>query len=343
MANQARLLLTLLLLITAGCAGDAFRTGAVDDPEADFTEGAPSDDGPAYDVTGGKADLGYTRPTDLPELVAPEVRVSLDGFTTHIFDRATGFSAVYEVGLGRIGSSGKSHTPIGHYTTGANPGNGWWNIDARWSPSYYMGLPFLRISKANRDGNYTYGFHGPVTDDLQVGYVSGGCVRMHPDDIVDLYWLLRAHPGAPIAIQQEVELDAEGEEVEPGRPAALFDPGVAIAYGESLGPRVEGFVGDVCETNADCGDFADGEGSFCHPAGFCTLACAGACPDQDGKAPTFCVSDAATEGGVCVPVANDVNGACVTVPGTVPEATARHVGDSGASSTTRSVCLPTEA
>jgi hypothetical protein len=328
-----------LLLLLAGCAVDTARGPLPDDPELGFDEGAPSDDGPAFDAMGGKADLGYTRPTDLPELVAPEVRISLEGFTTHLFDRATGFSAVYEVGLGRLGSSGFSHTPVGHYATGGDPTNAWWNIDARWSPEYYMGLPFVRITKTNRDGNYTYGLHGPITDPLQVGYVSGGCVRMQPDDIIELYWILKEHPGSPVSIQQEIEFDAEGEPVEAGRTAALFDPDAEITYGESLGPRVTGFTGDTCETDDECGDFYGGEGSFCHPAGFCTQPCAGSCADLDGKAPTFCARDS-DDSGICVPVANDVNGDCAVVPGTAPEAVSRYVGDSGASAATRMVCSP---
>ncbi len=332
------LLIAIPSFVTA-CAGDPYRLPIADDPEAGFTEGAPMDETP-YDATGGKVDeLGYTLPTDLPELEAPEVRVSIDGLTTHVFDRATGFSAVYEVGLGRLGSSGRSYTPIGHFTTAADSSNTWWNMKARWYPEYYMGLPFLRFSKTNSDGAYTYGLHGPVTDPLQVGYVSGGCIRMHPDDIVELYWLLAAHPGAPISIQQEVELDADGEPVQPGEPAALFDVGDEIPYGASLGPRSTGFVGDPCATDEECGDFAGGEEAYCHDAGFCTLPCAGACPDLRGKAPTFCVPEGV--GGACVVMANDVNGACISVPGTAPEDVWRYVGDSGASVASREACVPT--
>jgi hypothetical protein len=339
MSIRLHLIFLIASIALTACAGDPLRLPGEEDPEAGFTGGAPFDE-EVHDVSGGKADLGYTRPTDLPELEAPEVRVSIDGLTAHVFDRATGFSAVYEVGLGRLGSSGRSFTPIGHFTTAADSSNAWWNIDARWYPEYYMGLPFLRFSKTNGDGAYTYGMHGPVTDPLRVGYVSGGCVRMHPDDIVELYWLLKAHPGSPISIQQEVELDADGEPVTPGEPAALFEVGQQIPYGASLGHRTTGFVGDPCASDDECGDFDGGDDAYCHPAGFCTLPCAGACPDLTGKAPTFCAADPDSSGGVCVSTATDVNGACVSVPGTAPETVSRYVGDSGSASATREVCQP---
>ncbi|RLB52838.1 MAG: hypothetical protein DRJ42_13700 [Deltaproteobacteria bacterium] len=342
MRRQHFTLLLIALLVTLNaCAAPTAPAFEGDDPEAGLEGGAPFDDA-EFDVTGGKADYGYTRPRDLPELVNPEVRVSIDGLTTHLFDRATGFSRVYEVGLGRLGSNGRSYTPIGHFTSSAAGGASWWNIDARWSPAYYEGLPFLRISKRNRDGNYTYGFHGKVTNTLRVGYVSGGCVRMHPADIVEFYWLLKSHPGTHISIQQEVELDAAGEPVVFGSDAALYGPDQAIEYGPSVGPAPTGFVGDPCEADDECGGYAEASGSYCHPAGFCTERCAGTCTDRVGRAPTFCVADTASEGGVCTPVANEVTASCATVPGTAPEAAPRYIGDSGASQATRTACVPVE-
>ena len=61
----------------------------------------------------GKSDAPrYSAPTDLPMLVAPEIIVSLDGLTVHIFDRATGFQAVYPAGVGTKNSRGISITRI---------------------------------------------------------------------------------------------------------------------------------------------------------------------------------------------------------------------------------------
>src|SRR5688572_13921545 len=72
------------------------------------------------------------------------------------------------------------------------------------------------------------------------------------------------------------------------------------------------FVGDACATDADCAFTAGGKAGSCHPAGFCTIACAGSCPDLSGKAPTFCIGDdrSATPAGICAskPVAQ--NGQC---------------------------------
>jgi len=329
-------------LTLSACAAPTVPAFEGDDPEAGLEGGAPFDDA-EFDATMGKADYGYTRPGARQiDLVNPEVRVSIDGLTTHIFDRATGFSRVYEVGLGRLNSDGRSHTPLGHFTTGASGGTSWWNIDARWWPAYYEGHPFLRFSKRNRDGNYTYGFHGKVTNTLRVGYVSGGCVRMHPGDIVEFYWLLKAHPGAPISIQQELELDAAGEPVAVGTDAALYEPGQAIEYGASIGPAPTGFIGDPCEVDDECGGYAEASGSYCHPAGFCTEDCAGTCTDLVGRAPTFCVPDTASGGGVCAPIANEVTASCATVPGTAPERVRRFIGDSGASPSRVLACVPVE-
>lgn len=342
MRHHSTTVLLIAVLATAGaCSAPTETPSLAEDPEAGFEGGAAFDDA-EFDATGGKADYGYSRPRDLPEVVDPEIRVSIDGLTAHLFDRATGFSRVYEVGLGRIGSSGLSHTPIGHFTTSGAGGTSWWNIDARWSPAYYEGLPFLRFSKRNRDGNYTYGFHGKVTDTLQVGYVSGGCVRMHPADIVELYWLIKTHPGTHIAIQQEVELDADGEPVEFGAEAALYGADDVVSYGDSVGPAPTGFIGDGCESDDECGGYADADGSYCHAAGFCTEPCEGYCTDRVGSAPTFCVADTAGEGGVCTPLANEVNGFCATVPGTVPENISRFVGESSASAATRKACVAAE-
>lgn len=283
---------------------------------------------------------GYTIPTEVPELVAPEVIVSLDAFTIHLFDRATGFSRVYPTGIGAIGSSGKSITPVGRFKTGSNTRDSWWYMDYRWSPDYYMGLPFLRITIPNSRGSYSYGFHGPVTSELQVGYVSNGCMRMRPNDIIELYWIMKQHPGASIVIQREPEIDRAGNTVAVGRTPALYAIGETISYGASVGgsARPRGFIGDACERDQDCGGYSGASGVFCHDAGFCTQLCAGYCPDVAGKAPTFCTWHDGES--ICVSKAGERNMECALVDGTMPAEVDRYVGSSSASAARARVCLP---
>ncbi|MEM9191420.1 MAG: L,D-transpeptidase [Myxococcota bacterium] len=329
-----------LAILIATMPACAVEVGA-DDPEAEFGEGAPFDEDGPYD-TAGKADRpdSYEVPTDLPELEAPEVIVSLDGLTTQVFDRTTGFSRVYEVGVGRRRANGTTLTPTGHYETGPDNRDPWWYIDRRWSPEYYMGYPFLRLTVLNSRGHATYGFHGPVTQQLEVGYVSAGCIRMHREDIVELYWLLHAHPKTPITIQKEKERDAAGKLVRLGRDPVLFAADARIEYGDSVGPRNgRGFIGDPCETDAECGHFPGASRfAYCHAAGFCTQACEGFCPDLSGAAQTFCAERFGT--GFCLSRAGDENHECASVPGTTPELAPRHVGSSTAPPAEAVVCMP---
>jgi len=102
----------------------------------------------------------------------------------------------------------------------------------------FAGMPFVRLTAMNYRGQQVYGFHGPTEgDDGELDYVSKGCVRLAEDDIRRLFAILRAHPSAPVTIQQEIELDAAGRPVRVGETPALWPPGAAIRYGESVGPR----------------------------------------------------------------------------------------------------------
>jgi lipoprotein-anchoring transpeptidase ErfK/SrfK len=168
--------------------------------------------------------------------VAPEIIVSLDGLTVHFFDRATGFQRVYPAGVG-VKVNGKSITPVGHFASGANAADPWWYVARRNVPDYFGGFPFLRLTARNRDGANTYALHGPITAVLQRGYVSHGCVRMQPDDVIRVFWMVKRHPSTPVTIQREVERDAAGNVVDVGRTPRLWAPGAAIAYGASVGPR----------------------------------------------------------------------------------------------------------
>ncbi len=106
-------------------------------------------------------------------------------------------------------------------------------------------------------------------------------------------------------------------------------------------PRLNGvtpkFIGDTCATNADC-TFSGGR---CSSAKFCTMSCAGSCPDASGKAPTFCIADASsTNGGMCVSKANVLNDNCAALPNTVRRDADRFLGTSGAAPARANVCAP---
>ncbi len=111
----------------------------------------------------------------------------------------------------------------------------------------------------------------------------------------------------------------------------------------SAWPRLNGstpvptaFVGTACTTSAQCG-FTGGR---CHAAGFCTMSCAGSCPDQTGFAATFCIADSTHSQGACVSKAATQNNQCLALPGTIKATVARFVGTSGAAAATATVCAP---
>jgi len=325
--------LALLLALTA-CAAE------VDDPDF-YAEGEVFDRHGRTSLDADDVDKGvpYEEP-ELPELVAPEVIVSLDGLTVHLFDRATGFNRVYPAGVGVLGRSGQSITPTGHFATSDDTDDGWYYIASRWTPSYFEGYPFLRLDAKNSRGQHTYGLHGPITDPLRRDYVSHGCVRMAKPDIVEVFFAVASHPSTRVTIQKEVELDAEGQPVDVGTEPALFAPDEVIPYGASVGPHPDdpqlGFVGAPCAEDAECM-----HGGFCHEAGFCTVACAGYCPDRAGVAGTFCVTDPADEArGICTLRVDPSNHECATVPGSMPAFVARHVGDSDVTVVETDACVP---
>lgn len=224
-----------LVILLAACA-DA---PAPPDPEQGALAGVEFDEtNPGATLEDdGKFDLPrYDIPGDLPTLVAPEIIVSLDGLTVHLFDRETGFQVVYPAGVGQK-LRGRSITPTGHFASGPDAKDSWWYVARRNVPDYFGGFPFLRLTALNANGAATYALHGPITDVLERGYVSHGCVRMDAFDIIDLFWMVKAHPSTPVTIQREVERDAAGRVVDVGRVPVLWEPGDEIAFGASVGPR----------------------------------------------------------------------------------------------------------
>jgi peptidoglycan/xylan/chitin deacetylase (PgdA/CDA1 family) len=121
---------------------------------------------------------------------------------------------------------------------------------------------------------------------------------------------------------------------------AEFVPlGALDAFPVLNGERPPAFVGSPCAEAADC---AFAPGGYCHIEGFCTLPCAGFCPDAPGRPGTFCVPDSVTGGatGSCVPRAEPANAYCEDVPGTVRAMAERFVGRSDAPPAAAEVCLP---
>jgi len=101
------------------------------------------------------------------------------------------------------------------------------------------------------------------------------------------------------------------------------------------------FIGDACATTADCAFTASGRAGSCHPAGFCTIACVGSCPDLSGRAPTFCIADdRVAETGMCVSKAVTQNQACASLPDTENRTEPRFIGTSTAVPATANVCAP---
>lgn len=251
---------------------------ACDDPDAvevidleEEGEGVAFDqDNPGADIEGlGKAEYPrtYEIPTDLPQLERPEIIVSLATRTVHLFDRATGFSAVYPAGPGALGSSGRSITPRGFYKTSPDLEDAWYYVARRYEPDYFGGFPFLRLDIPNSSGAHTYAFHGPITYTCPGGgsgcglldrqwflrhdYVSHGCVRMEAEDIVEMFWTVRQHPAVPVAIFDGVEIDAAGQPVDLGTDPALWAQGDAIQYAE-CGSRPDPYTVDNRWTSKGC-------------------------------------------------------------------------------------------
>jgi lipoprotein-anchoring transpeptidase ErfK/SrfK len=159
---------------------------------------------------------------DLPTLVAPEIVVSLQGRTVHLFDRETGFSVVYPAMVGYLDRDGRSVTPTGRFTTGPDVDDRWWYMERRTRPALFGGYPFLRITAKNRRGKEVYGLHGPIHHhNPGRGFMTRGCVRLAEQHILDLYEMVRRHPSTPVTIQEEVERDARGRVVDVGMTPAL--------------------------------------------------------------------------------------------------------------------------
>lgn len=192
-----------------------------------------------------KADSeAYTVPALLPQLEDPEIVVSLEGFTVELIDEATGFHKVYPTGVGALARNGQSFTPVGEFNTLDDASNGWYWYARRYEPEYFDGLPFMRITAENHRGYHTYGFHGPITDTLQRGFVSHGCMRMQGPDIVELFYLMRPHAGSKVSIQLDKRRWDDGSVVD----VTPADQDPVAAWRASLCASAEHGQGELVST-----------------------------------------------------------------------------------------------
>jgi tetratricopeptide (TPR) repeat protein len=209
----------------------------------------------------------YEVPYALPLLERPEIILSLATRTIHLFDRVTGFSAIYPAAPGMLDAQGNSETPTGFFTTGGDLDDPWFYMERRYVLDWFGGFPFLRLTARNEAGQHTFGLHGPITFTcpdgaetcgqrqrrwfLENGYPSHGCVRMQAEDIIELFWSVREHPRVPVAIIGEPERDAAGELVDLGAEPELWREGEAIDYAE-CGPRPDPWHSTFRWPNDDC-------------------------------------------------------------------------------------------
>ena len=104
------------------------------------------------------------------------------------------------------------------------------------------------------------------------------------------------------------------------------------------------FVGTVCEGHSTCSFAHEGQAAEClsstASSGFCTLRCAGACPDRTGFATTFCVRLEGAAFGTCLAKSSSLNARCGAIPGTSPRFVERYLGSSSASPASATVCYP---
>jgi len=192
----------------------------------------PADPGGGSGIDDGKDDSWRPRPDQV--LREPEIIISLDQLTLHVFDRTSGFNMVYPVGVGVFNRDAVSVTPTGQYHTGPDISDTWYYIARRTEPAYYGGYPFIRLDCPNPNGDHTYGIHGPIRRALVRGYISHGCILMEGEDVRRVFELVYRHASTPVTIQREPEVDAAGNIVDVGSNVVLFGPSDSIPVGPSI-------------------------------------------------------------------------------------------------------------
>lgn len=321
------------LLLLAGCAtapADIADNGEILTGD-DLPLGEQSEDDKADGRGWGSATRCKEIP-NVPQLPHPQIVVSLNGLTLHLFDHSVGYDRVFPIGPGAINTQasspifGESRSYYPLYSTGRQDftvdrsrSTGckmWWtDPDTGAQSPVFAGLPFLSWSGS-------YGIHGPIDNyrapnggNLRRGFVSHGCIRMEAADILEVYARTKSVANLPVHVQREPERDSEGVRTD----------------------LTNRWVGSECSTDSDC----NFDGGICHsnPTGgrsFCTMRCSRSCPDRVGNPETFCVADPAVEGeGMCVPKVSAINYQCRPYDHFVVKTMTRN-----GSTATASVCVP---
>jgi hypothetical protein len=336
------LALGLSAWLLVACDQAAEETLPVDDQAVDL---------PIGDIDDLKTDGNWGAATtckaipDLATWAQPEIVISLDGLTLHLYDKATGQERVWPIGPGKI-DKGLSLTP----TSMGKPGNlfyarldqpevvdaqkapgpwawnyrckFWWKDDAtgKYSP-VFAGLPFIRLEGPSVAA---YGIHGPIDSftlpnggKLKRGFVSHGCIRMEAADLLELYSLCRGKK-VPVRLQKSVERRTDGLAVDLPQRWLLSE----------------------CLTDADC----NYTGGVCHhnpytALGFCTAACTKYCSyDKFGYPTSFCVADPDDDGkGLCTLKSEASSNSCRRFAGMLNNPGEPRFSDPG---TKADACLP---
>lgn len=271
---------------------------------------------------------------ELAGLIAPEIRMSIDGMTLHLVDRASGFDKVFPVGVGTIDAKDTSPTfgesysyaPIQETgwadflidTSSITPCAVWWTDPENVANQLpvFAGLPFIPFYGS-------YGIHGPISGypaanggSLERGYVSHGCIRMEAADVAEVFARIRNVASVPVHLQRPPERDVDGRLVD-----------VANRW-----------IGAECDGDADC-KFTGGRclANVMSGRGYCSRACTKYCPDRNGVPGTFCVDDPqGADAGICVDREEARNLGCRPYDHFVPRTVARR----GNPAVTARVCLP---
>lgn len=309
------LLLSSALVLLASCSAEEKN----ESPETSILGNLPLGEMPEVkaDNAWGNALKCKAIPALTP-LRDPQITLSLNGLSLHLVDRATGFSKVYPIGVGKINTKEKeltyneslSYYPVlsrGNHnfsidTSKVDPCKIWWtDPDSGEKSPVFAGLPFLSWYG-------DYGIHGPIDNywepqggKLRRGYVSHGCIRMEAANIAEVWAYIKGVRTVPVRVQKEIERNSQG---------VAFDVADKWLLSE-------------CDSDADCPlvNYENGKpvkvnGAFCkkpnpYGKGFCTTSCDKLCTDRSGYPVSFCVGDKAQPNkGYCTLKASDFNYDC---------------------------------
>ena len=154
------------------------------------------------------------------------IKVSLKGLLMTVSCPPENFERVYPVGVGVLGSNGKSITPTHasqnkpHFNTWHDSKDTWYYMARRNNPAYFAGQPFIRLTIENTKKQHTYGMHGPTTQNdagewfLKRGFVSSGCFRMRPQDVIELFPITKKYPNAKVYVQEDYLYDNNGKKID---------------------------------------------------------------------------------------------------------------------------------